>query len=68
MDCLINIIQGDIQYFLWLLVVGMISAILTGRVEVIIKITAKKIVLIISILKKKFIHKNVLIIDEHMYK
>ena len=54
MDYLIDIIQGDIQYILWLLVVGVISAILTGRVKVIIKITAKKIVFIISILKKKF--------------
>jgi len=67
MNYLVNIIQGDIQYFLWLLVVGVISAILTGRVKVIIKITAKKIEFIISILKKLFIHKNVLIIDEHMY-
>lgn len=52
MDCLINILQGDIHYFLWLLVAGVISAILTGRVEVIIKITAEKIVFII---KKNFL-------------
>lgn len=52
MEYLINIMQGDIQYFFRLMIVGLIYAISTRRVEVIIKITAEKIVFTISILKK----------------
>lgn len=43
MDCLIDIMQGDIQYFLWSIIAALIYAILTGRVEVILKITSKEI-------------------------
>lgn len=52
MEYLINIMQGDIQYFFRLMVVGLIYAILNHRVEVIIKITTEKTIFTISILKK----------------
>ena len=53
MDYLVNIILSNIQYFLWSSIVALIYAILSGRVEVILKITSKEIRLYI---KKKFLH------------
>nr|DAL93891.1 MAG TPA: hypothetical protein [Caudoviricetes sp.] len=52
MDYLVNIILSNIQYFLWSMIVALIYAILSGRVEVILKITSKEIRLYI---KKNFL-------------
>ena len=52
MDYLINIMQGDIEYFFRLAIVTLIYAILSGRVEVVLKNTTKEIALYI---KKNFL-------------